>query len=62
MPSLPQLPVLIIGAGICGLALAQGRHQASIPVCVFERGPAFNIHSRDYRIQYNSPPIPFPVS
>lgn len=48
--SLP-LPVLISGAGIGGLALAQGLHKAKIPFRVFERDHADNIRRQGYRFR-----------
>ena len=51
--STPDLPVLIIGAGISGLCLAQGLRKASIPFIVFERDPALNIRSQGYRVRIN---------
>ena len=48
--ALPQ-PVLICGAGIGGLALAQGLHGAKIPFRVFERDPADNIRRQGYRFR-----------
>ena len=50
----PVLPVLIIGAGISGLALAQGLRQAGFAVLVFERDPALNIRSQGYRVRITS--------
>ncbi|KAK3681293.1 FAD binding domain-containing protein [Podospora appendiculata] len=35
--SLPQLPVIIVGAGIVGLALAQALKKAGIPFLIYER-------------------------
>ena len=48
------LPVLIIGAGISGLALAQGLLKAHIPFRIFERDPALNIRAQGYRVRINS--------
>lgn len=44
-------PVLIIGAGISGLALAQGLHKFSIPFRIFERDPVLNVRSQGYRVR-----------
>jgi 2-polyprenyl-6-methoxyphenol hydroxylase-like FAD-dependent oxidoreductase len=46
-------PVLICGAGISGLALAQGLLKASIPFRIFERDYALNIRSQGYRVRIN---------
>ncbi|KAL8825851.1 MAG: hypothetical protein Q9191_004164 [Dirinaria sp. TL-2023a] len=48
------LPVLIIGAGVSGLALAQGLRQAGVPVLAFERDQALNIRSQGYRVRITS--------
>ncbi|KAH7032899.1 uncharacterized protein B0I36DRAFT_361646 [Microdochium trichocladiopsis] len=46
-----QLPVLIIGAGSCGLALANGLKNAGIPYRIFEReAPGTLRHGRDWAL------------
>ncbi|MGH3212821.1 MAG: FAD-dependent oxidoreductase [Trebonia sp.] len=42
--------VLIIGAGIGGLCLAQGLHQAGVPVAVYERDQAPDARLQGYRL------------
>lgn len=44
-------PVLIIGAGIAGLALAQGLHKHNIPFRLFERDPSFHSRTQGYRVR-----------
>lgn len=44
-------PVLIIGSGLGGLALAQGFHKASIPFKIYERDRSENIRRQGYRIR-----------
>ena len=46
-------PVLIVGAGISGLALAQGLLKSSIPFRIFERDPVLNVRSQGYRVRIN---------
>jgi 2-polyprenyl-6-methoxyphenol hydroxylase-like FAD-dependent oxidoreductase len=46
-------PVLISGAGISGLAFAQGLLKAGIPFRIFERDPALNVRSQGYRVRLN---------
>jgi 2-polyprenyl-6-methoxyphenol hydroxylase-like FAD-dependent oxidoreductase len=47
------LEVLIIGAGLGGLCLAQGLRQAGIAVAVYERDPGPNTRPQGYRIHLN---------
>ena len=44
-------PIIIIGAGLGGLAFAQGLRKASIPFKIFERGESITIHNQGYRIR-----------
>ncbi|KAH7094399.1 O-methyltransferase-domain-containing protein [Paraphoma chrysanthemicola] len=45
------LPVIIVGAGISGLCLAQFLHKHSIPFLVFERDPTENYRPQGYRLK-----------
>ena len=47
------LPILIIGAGLSGLTLAQGLLAQQIPFQIYERDPAFNTRPQGYRIRLN---------
>ena len=51
MGSLGVDPIIIIGAGLGGLAFAQGLHKASIPFKIFERGGSTAIRNQGYRIR-----------
>ncbi|KAL6721991.1 hypothetical protein ACLMJK_001096 [Lecanora helva] len=46
-----DLPVLIIGAGISGLALAQSLLRHQIPFRIYERDTLFNQRSQGYRVR-----------
>jgi 2-polyprenyl-6-methoxyphenol hydroxylase-like FAD-dependent oxidoreductase len=46
-----NLPVLIMGAGISGLCLAQFLHKHSIPFLVFERDPSSDHRPQGYRLK-----------
>jgi 2-polyprenyl-6-methoxyphenol hydroxylase-like FAD-dependent oxidoreductase len=46
-----ELPILIIGAGISGLAFAQGLLKSRIPFRIYERDPALNARSQGYRFR-----------
>lgn len=47
-------PVLIIGAGICGLAIAHGLQQANIPYLIFETEHDTDCCSRDWPVALGS--------
>ena len=53
----PSKPVFIIGAGLSGLALAQGLHQAGIPILVYERHDAQQDLNSGYRIRMDGEAI-----
>ena len=47
-------PVLIIGAGICGLAIAQGLQKANIPYLIFNAEDEFDVSLRDWPVSLRS--------
>ncbi|HVB64759.1 MAG TPA: NAD(P)-binding protein [Nitrolancea sp.] len=49
-----SLRVIIIGAGLGGLTLAQGLHRAGVNVAVYERDPTANIRGQGYRIHLDT--------
>lgn len=50
-------PIIILGAGISGLTLAQGLLKSSIPFRIFERDPTLNTRSQGYRFRIQGPGI-----
>ncbi|KAK4693368.1 hypothetical protein P7C71_g4020, partial [Lecanoromycetidae sp. Uapishka_2] len=47
-------PIIILGAGISGLALGQALKNASIPFHIYERTPTFFTRSQGYRVRIDS--------
>jgi UDP-N-acetylmuramoylalanine-D-glutamate ligase len=47
-------PVLLIGAGICGLAIAHGLQEANIPFCIFDTEDDSTAQSTDWQIACHS--------
>lgn len=46
-----QQPILILGAGISGLSLAQGLLKSNIPFRIYERDTHFNLRAQGYRVR-----------
>lgn len=44
-------PIIIIGSGLAGLALAQGLHKSCIPFMIYERDQSLNVRTQGYRIR-----------
>ncbi|KAK1714164.1 O-methyltransferase [Colletotrichum lupini] len=51
MPATESRPVLIMGAGISGLCLAQALKKHNVPFRVFERDPAVDSRPQGYRLK-----------
>lgn len=58
MPNITE-PIIILGAGISGLAFAQAlqTHSPEIPFIVMERDSAFNQRSQGYRVGLHGPAV-----
>ncbi|CAF9938261.1 hypothetical protein IMSHALPRED_000734 [Imshaugia aleurites] len=56
-PTAIQQPILILGAGISGLALAQGLLKSHIPFRIYERDTHFNLRAQGYRVRIVGPGI-----
>ena len=56
---MPQssLRVLVIGAGLGGLCLAQGLRKAGVEVAVYERDTGLAIRTQGHRSQLKSPNV-----
>ena len=46
-----QLPIIIVGAGVSGLAFAQGLASEGIPFKVFESDPSLDARTQGYRVR-----------
>ncbi|KAI4212408.1 MAG: hypothetical protein LQ351_004840 [Letrouitia transgressa] len=47
-------PIIIIGAGLSGLAFAQGLYKSSISFQIYERGQPHDVRTQGYRIRLHS--------
>lgn len=56
-PMATQKPILILGAGISGLALAQGLLKSNIPFRIYERDTHFNLRAQGYRVRIVGPGV-----
>lgn len=56
-PMAIQQPILILGAGISGLALAQGLLKSNILFRIYERDTHFNLRAQGYRVRIIGPGI-----
>ncbi|KAI6280403.1 hypothetical protein MCOR14_007684 [Pyricularia oryzae] len=54
-PATDEEPVLIIGAGISGLCLAQALHKGNVPFRIYERDSTVDHRPQGYRLKFQRP-------